>query len=90
MQSNRTPYCRWLLLSSYKRALRANDFELVYNELLSGRTPGQREAAARRKKKQDRLRQEKGDFDAFKGCDALRGTDLPESLAEVGEGAFGH
>lgn len=80
-------------LYSYKRALGSDDVRLVFEELLSGRTQRQRDAAASRKAKQDKLRAEKGDFDIVKGVlKKYRGTDeevtLPEGVTEIGEFAF--
>lgn len=80
-------------LYSYKRALGCDDVKMVYQELASGRTRRQRDAAASRMEKQARLRREKGDFEVVNGIlKKYRGTDehvvIPEGVKEIGDFAF--
>ena len=80
-------------LSSYKKAMGNDDIRMVYNELLSGRTQYERDAAAKRKEKQEAIRKERGDFDIVAGVlKKYRGTGkeviLPGTVTEIGEFAF--
>lgn len=80
-------------LSGYQRARGDNDIKMVYDELLSGRTQYEREAAAKRKEKQEAIRKEKGDFEIINGVlKKYRGTNkevtIPENVTEIYEFAF--
>ena len=69
------------------------DIDLVFREIRSGRTRSQREAASRRKEKEEALRREKGDFEIVGGVlKKYRGDDeevtIPEGVREIGAFAF--
>ena len=83
-----------IAVNSYDRALGNKDITLTLSELISGRTAGERAAAARRKEKKEALRLKKGDFEITADGVLLkyRGRDtdvaIPDGVKEIAASAF--
>lgn len=80
-------------LYSFKRALGTDDIRMVWQELESGRSQYERDAIARRARKREAKRKEKGDFEIVDGV--LKkywgigiAEEIPDGVTAIGEFAF--
>lgn len=80
-------------LYSFKQELGADDIRMVWQELVSGRSQYERDAIARRARKREAKRKEKGDFEIVDGV--LKkywgigiAEEIPDGVTAIGEFAF--
>ena len=80
-------------LYSFKQALGVDDIRLVYQELVSGRSPHERAALAKRRQQHEAKRKAKGDFEVVNGI--LKkywgigvAEEIPSGITAIGEFAF--